>query len=75
MCTIKLFDIVYDTECPCWENSEDLDIPKEMTTTPDELGWSESEGDLEEYVMLQSADFISDRTGWCVISFRFSIDK
>jgi hypothetical protein len=65
---IILSEIDYDTD------GEDIDLPKEIVTSPEEMGYDESEdGDLEEYIAEHGADYISDTTGWLVEGFNFKI--
>ena len=65
---IILSEIDYDTD------GEDIDLPKEIVITPEEMGYDESEdGNIEEYIAEHGADYISDTTGWLVEGFNFKI--
>lgn len=69
---IKLYDIEYDTD------GEDVELPDEIMTTLKEMGWDveyDKEENIEEFVMGNGADYISDQTGWLVESFSIEIIK
>jgi hypothetical protein len=69
--TIKLYDIVYDTD------GYGVDLPEEIVTTLEEMDYDvELNGlDISEFVSMNGADFISDETGFLVCSFSFEILK
>lgn len=60
--TIKVTDIVYDTESDGVIHT-DLDLPNEMTLV------IEGDVDIEDEI----ANVISDNTGWCVQGYNYEI--
>ena len=69
---IKLYDIEYDTD------GEDVELPDEIITTLEEMGWdaeNDKEENIEEFVINNGADHISDKTGWLVETFSVEIIK
>lgn len=52
---IKFSNIVWDTD------GEEVDLPSEVTLEVDE----------DSDVALDGADMLSDKYGWCVVSFSF----
>lgn len=73
---IKLYDIEYDTDGEDFDSDEmeDLELPEEITTTLEEMGW-DGEENMEEFISEYGADYISDQFGWLVKSFSFNIIK
>lgn len=67
---VKLFQIEYDTDGEVID-----DLPKVIYTTLDEMGYTEEDGEFNEFVDMNGADFISDKTGFCVIEFLWEITK
>lgn len=64
---VKIFNINYDTD-----GEEISDITKEFDTTLEEMGWGANEN-VSEFISEHGADFISDKTGWCVLSFQYEL--
>jgi hypothetical protein len=57
-------------------DGEDVELPSEMSATPEEMGYdADADGELEEFVDMQGADYISDVTGWLVNGFSFKIEE
>jgi len=67
---VTLFNIEYDTDGEVIDN-----LPKVIHTTPEEMSYTEEDGDVNEFVDMKGADFISDKTGFCVIEFLWEIVK
>lgn len=67
---VRLFDIEYDTDGEVID-----DLPKTIHTTLEEMSYTEEDGDISEFVYLNGADFISDKTGFCVSKFLWEIVK
>lgn len=65
---VKIFNINYDTD-----GEEISDITKEFDTTLEEMGWSANENDVSEFMSERGADYISDKTGWCVVGFNYEL--
>lgn len=63
---IRLYEIDYDTD------GEDVELPEEISTTAEEMGWDEDDN-IDQFVSENGADFISDQTGWLVNGFLFEI--
>lgn len=66
---VKFFNIRYDTD---GENISG--IPEEVNTTMEEMGWDEDVWDVEDFINEHGADFISDKTGWCVFGYEYKIE-
>ena len=62
---VILFNIEYDTD------GEKIDLPKTVNTTLEEMSYTE--GPINEFVDMNGADFISDKTGFCVVEFLWEI--
>lgn len=73
---IRLYDIEYDTDGEDFDPAdiEDLELPEEITTTLEEMGW-DGEENMEEFVSEYAADYVSDQFGWLVKSLSFKIIK
>lgn len=67
---VKLFQIEYDTDGEVID-----DLPKVIHTTLVEMGYTEEDGEFNEFVDMNGADFISNETGFCVIEFLWEITK
>lgn len=67
---ITLSNIEYDTDGEVIDN-----LPEVIHTTPEEMSYTEEDGDINEFVSMNGADFISDKTGFCVIGFLWDIVK
>lgn len=65
---IVLSDIDYDTD------GEEVELPDIIETTLEEMGWEEDEN-VDDFIMDRGANFISDKTGWLVNSYNYSIIK
>lgn len=68
MMKVKLYNIEYETD------GEVVTQPKEITTTLQEMGWSEYDLSPAAYIDECGADYISDVTGWLVKSFKYTIE-
>lgn len=64
---VVLYDIEYDTDGETIETTE-------ITTTLEDMGWSENDLSPTAYIDECGADYISDVTGWLVKSFKYKID-
>lgn len=66
---VTLFNIEYDID-----GDEKIDhLPKVINTTLEAMSYED--GDVNEFVDMNGADFISDMTGFCVSEFLWSIQK
>ena len=61
----KLFDIVYDDDGEEWDRIGHIIMPIPKTLRTKKLA--------EMYVWAHGADYISDKTGWCVKGFNFDV--
>ena len=67
---VKLFNIEYDTD------GEVVDgLPRTIHTTLKEMSYTNEDGDVNEFVDMNGADFISYKTGYCVFEFLWEIVK
>lgn len=64
---VKFYDIDYDTD------GENINLPIEINTTLDEMGYDVDE-DADEFIKEHGAEYISNTTGWCVNSFSFNVE-
>jgi len=77
---VKLYNIDYDfDENYTMYNVSENDLPTELETTLAVLGYDPledgtTESQIESYVSMYGADYISDRIGYAVNSFEFEID-
>lgn len=62
-------DIDYDTD------GESVELPGTIETTLHEMEWEEADENIDDFIMDRGANFISDKTGWLVNSYNYSIIK
>ena len=79
---VKLFNIDYDFDDYGGDDDlfdTEMSLPTKLETTLSVLGYDPledgtTESQIESYVSMYAADYISDRTGFTVNSFEFEID-
>lgn len=65
---VILKDIDYETD------GEEVELPDTIETTLYEMGWEDDEN-VDDFIMDRGADFISDKTGWLVNSYNYTVIK